>query len=370
MKISLIFFVFIVVESIRDDFCPNCRGKIHQKEDLRLTERNLLIDKKNVCLERTNPFVVVVKSGNFQRRNLTRSTWAKQLIEYFNVRILYALAIPKNLSEQKSIENENEIYRDILQFDFEENYYNLTIKTLSVFHWFDRWCWNRTRFLLYVDDDLLINVDRLMINLPRLDLTNSIFGWFENSGRIQRRGIGGVSKIDFPIDRVPDYLWGAAVVYPSEILHHRLLPGVYQTNLPIFFRDDVFINGFIAEETSVQRKHFKGIRLYDRTEDDLKNQIFLIDFPDEEHRRRAWICFQEQKFCNKNLGKLIMKIIFYIFSILFCFGFLLRRFIFSSWKRKTWSKVGSNRPKFSLRQISLPFLFSILFILISLHLLT
>lgn len=306
--LSLLIHV-LQATSTTDDPCPNCIGKMHTREDLALTRLPLIIDKPHVCSNKHYQFVIIIKSGSSERRKLTRSTWAGEIIEHFNIPVLYAIGYPSNASMQEEILREDETYHDLLEFNFLESYYNLTIKTISVLLWYNRHCATDTPYLLYVDDDVLVNVDRLIMYMYRLNSSERIEGWFERAGLIQRKGAGGVSRKDFPVDKVPDYLWGAAVLYPSKIVSTVLIKAIFNTKLPIFFRDDVFINGFIAEEVSIERHSMDGVLLYDATKDDLRSEMILINFPNEDTRRKAWICYRENLHCNRNLVALILKIV-------------------------------------------------------------
>lgn len=312
MKKTLIFVCFfycINAHLTKPKECRNCLGKIHTKAELELTKQPLVINKNQTCQHEKYKFIVVVKSGSFRRRNFTRSTWAKEIIEHFNVPVLYAIGYPNDSRLQEEIIYEDKKHNDILQFNIMENYYNLTLKTTSVLLWYDRYYSKSTDFLLYVDDDVLIHVDKLIVYMNQLNQSDSIQGWFEKSAKIQRKGLGGVSKGDFPIDVVPDYLWGAAVLYPSQIVSNALIPAIFNTSLPIFFRDDAFINGFIAEEAGIKREYMKGILLYDNTEDDIKTQMIIIDFTNEERREMAWNCYKYDINCNKNLALLLFEIL-------------------------------------------------------------
>ena len=309
--ILILFYLFYSISAklTTPAICRNCSGKIHTKEDLEIAKRPLIINKNKICSKEKYEFFIIVKSGNFHRRNLTRATWAKEITGHFNIPVLYAIGYPKKSSMQKEIISEDEQYNDILQFDFLESYYNLTIKTTSVLLWYDRYCSKNSDYLLYVDDDILIHVDKLIMYMIQINSTDTIEGWFEKSGRIQRTGIGGVTKEDFPLDIVPSYLWGAAVLYPSNIISNALLKSIFNTTVPIFFRDDVFINAFIAEQAGIKRKHMKGILLYDSTEDDLKTNMIIFDFKTEKERERAWNCYKYDIQCNKNLLLLLFKIL-------------------------------------------------------------
>jgi hypothetical protein len=310
-------FYFIDAKITPTSICRDCQGKIHSREQLELTKQPLIIDKNEICLNEKFQFIIIVKSGNFQRRNFTRQTWAKEIIEHFNIPVLYAVAYPSNSSLEKQILLEDKIHHDLLQFPIIENYYNLTLKTISVLIWYTHYCSNNSNYLLYVDDDVLIHVDKLIMYMNENRNTNSIEGWFETLGKIQRTGMGGISKEDFPIDIVPDYLWGAAVLYPTNILADVLIKRIFNTKIPIFFRDDVFINGFIAQEAGINRKSMKGVVTYDPSQDDLNNNMIVIDFKNEEHRMRAWNCYRYYIQCNKDAPiVLILKILIGICVIL------------------------------------------------------
>ncbi|CAF4545015.1 unnamed protein product, partial [Rotaria socialis] len=239
---------FINARFTTNSTCKNCIGKIHSKQDLQLARHSLIIDKNQSCQNQRYTFFIIVKSGSFEKRSFTRSTWAKEISEHFKIPILYAIGYPKDPHFQKYIIAEDLKYHDLLQFNILEDYYNLTLKTTSVLLWYDRYCSKNSQFLLYVDDDVLIHVDKLIVYMHRTVNSDSIQGWFEKSVHIQREGMGGVSVDDFPIDFVPDYLWGAAVVYPSHIISNRLISAIFNSTVPIFFRDDVFINGFMAQQ--------------------------------------------------------------------------------------------------------------------------
>jgi hypothetical protein len=329
--------------------CKNCFGKIHKYQELELTKQSLIINKNDICLNQKYKFMIIVKSGNFKRRNLTRSTWAKDMIEHFNIPILYAIGYPNDSSIQNDIFLENKIYNDLLQFTILESYYNLTLKTTSVLIWYNKYCSNSSNYLFYVDDDILIHVDKFIIYINEFHSNNAIAGWFEESGPIQRTGIGGISKENFPIDLTPDYLWGAAVLYPTNVISNGLINSIFNTTLPIFFRDDVFINGFIAEQAGITRKHMNGILLYNPTEDDLKYNMIIIDFKTEEDRLKAWNCYKYNIQCNKNLPLLLFKIFSGIFLVIiisiFCWKYwkTTRYFYYIKYEFNCWY-YGINYP--------------------------
>ncbi|CAF4475923.1 unnamed protein product, partial [Rotaria socialis] len=318
---------FINARFTTNSTCKNCIGKIHSKQDLQLARHSLIIDKNQSCQNQRYTFFIIVKSGSFEKRSFTRSTWAKEISEHFKIPILYAIGYPKDPHFQKYIIAEDLKYHDLLQFNILEDYYNLTLKTTSVLLWYDRYCSKNSQFLLYVDDDVLIHVDKLIVYMHRTVNSDSIQGWFEKSVHIQREGMGGVSVDDFPIDFVPDYLWGAAVVYPSHIISNRLISAIFNSTVPIFFRDDVFINGFMAQQAGIKREHMKGIFCFDPTQDDLNSKMILINFKNEEARENTWNCYKNGVRSNKKLPLFLCKVMCGMCLFIIIFGYCCKYFM-------------------------------------------
>ncbi|CAM2712256.1 unnamed protein product [Rotaria socialis] len=318
---------FINARFTTNSTCKNCIGKIHSKQDLQLARHSLIIDKNQSCQNQRYTFFIIVKSGSFEKRSFTRSTWAKEISEHFKIPILYAIGYPKDPHFQKYIIAEDLKYHDLLQFNILEDYYNLTLKTTSVLLWYDRYCSKNSQFLLYVDDDVLIHVDKLIVYMHRTVNSDSIQGWFEKSVHIQREGMGGVSVDDFPIDFVPDYLWGAAVVYPSHIISNRLISAIFNSTVPIFFRDDVFINGFMAQQAGIKREHMKGIFCFDPAQDDLNSKMILINFKNEEARENTWNCYKNGVRSNKKLPLFLCKVMCGMCLFIIIFGYCCKYFM-------------------------------------------
>lgn len=113
--------------------------------------------------------VFIVKSAmpNFARRNAIRNSWGfeKRLSDVI-IRTVFVLgtsnqATDDNESMQKLIDIELENYRDIVQADFIDTYFNNTIKTMMGFRWAIKFC-NRSKFYMFVDDDFYVSAKNVL----------------------------------------------------------------------------------------------------------------------------------------------------------------------------------------------------------------
>lgn len=86
-------------------------------------------------------------------------------------------------SIEDSLEAESYMYSDIIRGRFIDSYNNLTLKTISSLEWVDTYC-PRAAYILKTDDDMFINVLRLMafIDKHRLEERQKII-----FGRLAKR---------------------------------------------------------------------------------------------------------------------------------------------------------------------------------------
>ena len=64
----------------------------------------------------------------------------------------------------QAVQLESDHFGDIVQAEFEDNYRNLSVKSLAALHWIVTFC-NRTRFVLKTDDDAVVNMRALLKHL-------------------------------------------------------------------------------------------------------------------------------------------------------------------------------------------------------------
>lgn len=111
--------------------------------------------------------LMVIKSVATQhdRREVIRKTWGKeQVVDGKRIKTLFLLGKSSNEAEranhQKLVEYEDYIYGDILQWDFLDSFFNLTLKETHFLKWFHTYC-PGVRYVFKGDDDVFVSVDNI-----------------------------------------------------------------------------------------------------------------------------------------------------------------------------------------------------------------
>lgn len=124
--------------------------------------------------------MIASASWQFDRRKIIRETWATQTgngkagfkvlceISYMktmrlhlnklwnhrqNLKYLFFIGNDGKPDNHRKLDQEFEEYGDIVEEDFQENYYNLTLKTIGQLKWATHYCPNM-KYGLHIDDDV------------------------------------------------------------------------------------------------------------------------------------------------------------------------------------------------------------------------
>ncbi|XP_026178663.1 N-acetyllactosaminide beta-1,3-N-acetylglucosaminyltransferase 3-like [Mastacembelus armatus] len=118
--------------------------------------------------------LLVIKSSpvNYDRREVLRKTWAKERLHNgaWIQRIFISGTTDSGHEKQrlnKLLELEQREYNDILQWDFSDSFYNLTLKQVLFLEWMERNC-PKVHFLMNGDDDVFVNTDNMIEYLQGL----------------------------------------------------------------------------------------------------------------------------------------------------------------------------------------------------------
>lgn len=231
---------------------------------------------KSVC-DQSSPFLLITVPsipGHFKQRDAIRRTYGsfaennvydsdvKQRLNV-SVRLVFILGNAKSKSKLSLIQNENKIYKDIVQADFTDSYYNLTIKMILTLKWVSEYC-PGARYLLKIDEDIFVNLPHLVefLRVQKYYPEGSIYGKIHESHEVMRTGRWAVSKAEFPLIYYPPYAAGNSYVISGNIIPKLFH---YSEYFPYLSIEDAFITGCLATVLGVRRFNTLGFTWWDQT---------------------------------------------------------------------------------------------------------
>uniref|UniRef100_A0A3B4EJJ1 Hexosyltransferase n=1 Tax=Pygocentrus nattereri TaxID=42514 RepID=A0A3B4EJJ1_PYGNA len=212
--------------------------------------------------------LLVIKSSppNYDRREVLRKTWAAERLQngVWIRTVFIAGTAGQSFEKQrlnKLLEAENLEHKDILQWDFHDSFFNLTLKQILFLEWMEKFCPN-AHFLLNGDDDIFANTDNMVVYLRGLgdDGANKhLFTGYiiQNVGPIRN----SASKYYVPVqvqesNRYPPYCGGGGFLL-SRFTARTIYNMSHSINiLPI---DDVYM-GMCLEKAGLKPSSHMGIR--------------------------------------------------------------------------------------------------------------
>ncbi|XP_040607042.1 lactosylceramide 1,3-N-acetyl-beta-D-glucosaminyltransferase isoform X2 [Mesocricetus auratus] len=220
-----------------------------------------LINHKEKCQAQDVLLLLFIKTApaNYDRRSAIRKTWGNENYVQSqlnaNIKILFALgtpAPPKGEELQKKLNWEDEVYKDIIQQDFVDSFYNLTLKLLLQFSWTNTFC-PHAKFLMTADDDIFIHMPNLIEYLQGLEQIGVQDFWIGHVHRGSPPIRNKRSKYYVPYEMYqwpayPDYTAGAAYVISSDVAA-KVYEASQMLNSSLYI-DDVFM-GLCANKMGI-----------------------------------------------------------------------------------------------------------------------
>ncbi|XP_015252861.1 PREDICTED: UDP-GlcNAc:betaGal beta-1,3-N-acetylglucosaminyltransferase 9 isoform X1 [Cyprinodon variegatus] len=237
----------------------------------------LLIDQPKKCRIREEeeggggsaPYMLIaVKSiaADFDKRQVVRQTWGKEGMFQpgRSVRTVFLLGIPRNRSSlpwwDRLLAYESQAYQDILLWNFEDTFFNLTLKETHFLEWVNSSC-AQVKFIFKGDADVYVNVENILEMLQGREPDEDLFvgDIIVNAKPIRRR----TSKY-----YVPEFMYGG-LLYPSYAggggfvmsghTARRLNSACQQVEL--FPIDDVFL-GMCLQLIGISPLRHQGFRTF------------------------------------------------------------------------------------------------------------
>lgn len=218
---------------------------------------SLLHVPANICQSngaKYDPFLlVVIKSdvNHMGHRMAIRTTWGKAS----KVRLKFVFLLGYSPILQTFIEMESNLYKDIIQQTFYDDYMNNTKKTIMGFKWVSTNC-PGAKYVSFIDDDYIVNIKYLWDHLNRLyaDGQRSIFaGFVWRKARVSRHKGSKwyVSKEEFADGVWPDYVSGGSMVITTDIVMN--ISNNFKFVKPVCI-DDAYL-GIVAQKLQIVLTH-------------------------------------------------------------------------------------------------------------------
>ncbi|CAJ1064244.1 N-acetyllactosaminide beta-1%2C3-N-acetylglucosaminyltransferase 3-like isoform X3 [Xyrichtys novacula] len=233
----------------------------------------LLLDLPNKCggADRSSEvfLLLVIKSGpeNHERREMLRKTWAKERLQSgVWIRLIFLVGTTGSGFERKRlnkvVELEHSQYKDILQWDFTDTFYNLTLKQVIFLEWFKRNC-PKARFLLDGDDDVFVNTNNVVKYLQSLkdnDGSKHLFAGCETGGGPVR---DSWSKYFVPVqlfesNEYPPYCSGGGYIlsgYTASVIYNM------SKSIPLIPIDDAYM-GMCLNKAGLSPSFHRGVKTF------------------------------------------------------------------------------------------------------------
>jgi hypothetical protein len=103
--------------------------------------------------------LVIIGPHFFEKRHIIRQTWAHSSFQDLRVFFVMGLSAREDVNER--IRKESATYGDIIQEDYIDSYFKLTVKVMGAFKWVREFCPN-VEFVLRINDHVIVNTMNLI----------------------------------------------------------------------------------------------------------------------------------------------------------------------------------------------------------------
>ncbi|KAM5237986.1 N-acetyllactosaminide beta-1,3-N-acetylglucosaminyltransferase 3 [Ctenodactylus gundi] len=216
---------------------------------------------------RTPPvfLLLAIKSApaNYERREVVRRTWGRErLVRGARLQRVFLVGTAENPHEARKVnrllELEARTYGDILQWDFHDSFFNLSLKQVLFLEWHQTRCAHAS-FLLNGDDDVFAHTDNMVSFLRGRDPERHLFvgHLIQNVGPVREPW----SKYYVPeavtrATHYPPYCGGGGFLlsrFTARTLHRAAAA------LDLFPIDDVFL-GMCLQHAGLRPASHAGVR--------------------------------------------------------------------------------------------------------------
>ncbi|XP_020504885.2 N-acetyllactosaminide beta-1,3-N-acetylglucosaminyltransferase 2 [Labrus bergylta] len=219
-------------------------------------------------------FAIKSTPGHFEQRQAVRETWGREGLNSsgLSVHTVFLMGSPRvddpDLSQLLSYEAS--LFKDILQWDFNESFLNLTLKMYVFLQWSLKYCPHVT-FVFSGDDDVFVNTPLLLSFLQSLDSSKASTLYSGDVIKTASPIRNPQSKYNIPLSfydgPYPAYVGGGGF-----LISGALLKPLYSVShfIPFYPIDDVY-TGMCFKALGVSPKAHTGFHTFDIKEGDREN---------------------------------------------------------------------------------------------------
>ena len=226
-----------------------------------------LLNNKTICQSEGGVFLLIYvlsSRKNKVSREIIRKTWGSvRVYRGKHVRVVF-LTGHKQDGYELSLKRQSSQYGDIIEGSFVDSYENLTYKSVMGLHWVNNFC-NNTRFILKTDDDVVVNIYKILHFLIEIDndptkntgfLYCNVEGGRQGAVPIRRSNSKFyMNTTDYKYDLYPPYCHGPGYVFSIDVAVKLL----NSTKIVPFFKfEDVFMGFCIKAAGIVPQNDFFG----------------------------------------------------------------------------------------------------------------
>ncbi|XP_016850306.1 UDP-GlcNAc:betaGal beta-1,3-N-acetylglucosaminyltransferase 8 isoform X2 [Anolis carolinensis] len=234
----------------------------------------LLINQPTKCISsgKNHTFLLLaIKSlpGNFAARQAVRDTWGQEGAPGgLPIRTVFLLGTAQGRSGprlQRLVDYESQLFGDILMWDFEDTFFNLTLKDNLFLNWTLEYC-RDVSFILKGDDDVFINTPKVLDYLGSLDVQKPLYMGqvMANASPFRIRKSKYYVPESYYVGPYPSYAGGGGYIFSGSLARWLHFVSRHIAFYPI---DDVY-TGLCFQALGIHPETHPGFQTFDIAEKD------------------------------------------------------------------------------------------------------
>ncbi|XP_030621622.1 N-acetyllactosaminide beta-1,3-N-acetylglucosaminyltransferase 2 [Chanos chanos] len=265
-------------------------------------DSQIVIDQPNKCgLDNGDDHVFLlfaIKSTpqHFMQRQAVRDTWGKEGVYLNGLRVRTVFLLGRSHVDDPNLDKlisfEAKEFGDLLIWDFQDSFYNLTLKENVFFKWLLQSC-PRVSFVFKGDDDVFANTHAILNYLKTLNPTMASKLYtgqiISQASPLRDRKNKYYVPQSFYEGAYPPYAGGGGFLFSGSLIHSLYSISRY---IPFFPIDDVY-TGMCFQALGILPEKHKGFQTFDIREQDRDNacvhrDLLLVHQRDPQQTTRLW----------------------------------------------------------------------------------